>query len=66
MCPFCREPSNLAEDDDIALAYFAQLDILLKAAAPMLANSCFHSLVGVFGSDDHVHKVRSDGTLTDA
>jgi hypothetical protein len=31
VCPFCREPSNLAEDDDIALAYYAQLDILLKA-----------------------------------
>lgn len=30
VCPFCREPSNLAEDDDIALAYYARLDILLK------------------------------------
>jgi hypothetical protein len=31
VCPFCREPGNLADDDDIALAYYAKLDILLKA-----------------------------------
>jgi hypothetical protein len=36
VCPFCREPSNLAEDDDIALAYYAQLDILLKAVLLLL------------------------------
>ena len=30
VCPFCQEPANLADDDDVALAYFAKLDIVLK------------------------------------
>lgn len=30
VCPFCREPSNLADDDDAALTYYAKLDLLLK------------------------------------
>merc|ERR1719209_1856423 len=30
VCPFCREPTNLANDDDAALAYYAKLDLLLK------------------------------------
>lgn len=32
-CPFCNEPSNLEnpEDDDMASAYLAKLDILLKS-----------------------------------
>ena len=30
ICPFCNEPSNLANDDDVALAYYAKLDIVLK------------------------------------
>ena len=38
VCPFCREPSSLAEDDDIALAYYARLDILLKAT-PLLRSA---------------------------
>ena len=29
-CPFCLEPKNLADDDDLAANYFAQLDVLLK------------------------------------
>ena len=30
VCPFCREPKNLAEDDDLALDYYAKLDQILK------------------------------------
>ena len=30
VCPFCREPSNLAEDDEVALDYYAKLDQILK------------------------------------
>ena len=32
-CPFCHEPAGLADpdDDDLATAYFAKLDILLKS-----------------------------------
>jgi len=30
VCPFCREPSNLADDDDVALDYYAKLDQILK------------------------------------
>ena len=29
-CPFCQEPTGLAEDDDLAANYFSQLDVLLK------------------------------------
>ena len=30
MCPFCQEPNNLVDDDDVALTYYAKLDLLLK------------------------------------
>ena len=30
VCPFCREPANLAEDDEVAFDYYAKLDQLLK------------------------------------
>ena len=30
VCPFCMEPKNLAEDDDLALDYYAKLDQILK------------------------------------
>jgi len=30
VCPFCQAPGDLGEDDDVALKYFADLDILLK------------------------------------
>merc|ERR1712106_512261 len=30
VCPFCREPANLAEDDEVAFDYYAQLDQILK------------------------------------
>ena len=29
-CPFCQEPTGLADDDDLAANYFAKLDVLLK------------------------------------
>ena len=29
-CPFCQEPTGLAEDDDLAANYFSKLDVLLK------------------------------------
>ena len=31
VCPFCQEPKNLAEDDELAADYFAKMDILLKS-----------------------------------
>merc|ERR1719347_1869281 len=30
VCPFCREPANLADDDEVALDYYAKLDQILK------------------------------------
>ena len=29
-CPFCQEPTGLADDDDLAANYFSKLDVLLK------------------------------------
>ncbi|XP_057368613.2 E3 ubiquitin-protein ligase lubel-like isoform X2 [Daphnia carinata] len=34
VCPFCSEPSKLAEDDELAMDYFTHLDILLKGILP--------------------------------
>ena len=29
-CPFCMEPKGLADDDDLAADYFANLDVIIK------------------------------------
>uniref|UniRef100_A0A0P4ZW10 E3 ubiquitin-protein ligase RNF31 n=1 Tax=Daphnia magna TaxID=35525 RepID=A0A0P4ZW10_9CRUS len=34
VCPFCSEPSKLAEDEELAMDYFTHLDILLKGIVP--------------------------------
>jgi hypothetical protein len=34
VCPFCSEPANLAEDDELAMDYFTHLDIMLKGIVP--------------------------------
>ena len=43
VCPFCREPANLADDDDeeVASAYFARLDNLLKTVVDSETHDLF-------------------------
>ena len=46
VCPFCSEPSDL-QDDDVALQYFAKLDILLKVSTCIAAFLLLSSLTRV-------------------
>ena len=42
-CPFCQEPTGLADDDDLAANYFAKLDVLLK---PLVEQDVSFSFIG--------------------
>jgi len=41
-CPFCKEPSDLAENADTAAEYFNNLDILLKNLLEPKFHEMFH------------------------
>ena len=41
VCPFCSEPANLAEDEELAMDYFTHLDILLKGIVPLDIHELF-------------------------
>ena len=41
VCPFCSEPANLADDEELAMDYFTHLDILLKGIVPLDIHELF-------------------------